>query len=79
VDSLFNSRNHFILNYLVDEKQIDSQSIKISNTLDEKSAQFESTPRYTTDFIVDESKRISANNSPIPNHTKHGKQSTPIV
>jgi hypothetical protein len=51
---LFEKRNKFILNYLVNEKQIDPQAIKISNTTDEKSAQFESTARYTIEFIADE-------------------------
>jgi hypothetical protein len=54
VDILFDLRNRFIINYLVNEKQVDSLAIKISNTADEKSAQFESTPRYTIDFVVDE-------------------------
>jgi hypothetical protein len=51
---LFEQRNRFILNYLVNEKQLDAGSIIISTTMDEKSAQFESTPRYIIEFIVDE-------------------------
>jgi hypothetical protein len=54
VDILFETRNKFIINYLVNEKKINPLSIKISNTTDEKSAQFESTPRYTIEFVVDE-------------------------
>lgn len=54
VDKLFALRNQQIINYLVNEKKIDASRIHISNTADEKSAEFESTPRYTVDFVVDE-------------------------
>jgi hypothetical protein len=54
VDKLFAIRNKMILDYFVTEKQLDSTRIKITNTTDEKSAQFESTPRYTVEFVVDE-------------------------
>jgi len=54
VDKLFAIRNKMVLDYFVKEKQIDSTRIKITNTLDEKSAEFESTPRYTVEFVVDE-------------------------
>jgi hypothetical protein len=54
VSGLFETRNQFILNYLVNEKHLDSLSVKLSNTSDEKSAQFESTPRYEIEFVVDE-------------------------
>jgi hypothetical protein len=54
VDIFFETRNKFIINYLVNEKKIDPLSIRISNTTDEKSAQFESTPRYMIEFVVDE-------------------------
>jgi hypothetical protein len=42
------------LDYFVKEKLIDSTRIKITNTTDGDSAQFESTPRYTVEFVVDE-------------------------
>jgi len=54
VDKLFAIRNKMILDYFVTEKQLDSTRIKITNTTDEKSAQFESTPRYMVEFFVDE-------------------------
>jgi hypothetical protein len=54
VQKLFDLRNQLILNYLVNEKKLDASRIKISNTANEKSAEFESTPRYTVDFNVDE-------------------------
>jgi hypothetical protein len=54
VDKLFAIRNKMVLDYFVNEKHIDSTRIKITNTLDEKSAEFESTPRYTVKFVVDE-------------------------
>ena len=54
VDDLFAIRNKLILDYLVNEKKIEPTRITISNTLDEKSAEFESTPRYMVDFHVDE-------------------------
>lgn len=54
VDKLFTIRNKMILDYFANEKQIDSTRIKITNTPDEKSAEFESTPRYTVEFVVDE-------------------------
>lgn len=54
VNNLFAIRNKMILDYFVKEKQIDSTRIKITNTADEKSAEFESTPRYTVEFVVDE-------------------------
>jgi hypothetical protein len=54
VNNLFAIRNKMVLDYFVKEKQIDSTRIKITNTLDEKSAEFESTPRYTVEFVVDE-------------------------
>ncbi|MDO9254277.1 MAG: DUF748 domain-containing protein [Bacteroidales bacterium] len=54
VDKLFAIRNKMVLDYFVKEKQIDSTRIKITNTLDEKSAEFESTPRYAVEFVVDE-------------------------
>ena len=54
VDTLFEMRNRFILNYLVNEKQVDSKSVRIINTVDEKSAQFESSPKYSIDFVAEE-------------------------
>jgi len=54
VDKLFAIRNKMILDYFVTEKQLDATRISITNTTDEKSAQFESTPRYTVEFVVDE-------------------------
>ena len=54
IDKLFAIRNKMVLDYFVKEKQIDPTRIKITNTLDEKSAEFESTPRYTVEFVVDE-------------------------
>lgn len=54
VEKLFATRNKLITDYLVTEKQLDPTRIRISNTTDEKSAQFESTPRYTVEFVVDE-------------------------
>jgi hypothetical protein len=54
VDKLFAIRNKMVLDYFVNEKQLDSTRIKITNTTDEDSAQFESTPRYTVEFFVDE-------------------------
>jgi hypothetical protein len=54
VDKLFAARNKMVLDYFVKEKQVDATRIKITNTLDEKSAEFESTPRYTVEFVVDE-------------------------
>ena len=54
VDKLFAIRNKMVLDYFVKEKQIDSTRIKITNTTDEKSAEFESTPRYIVEFVVDE-------------------------
>jgi hypothetical protein len=54
VDKLFAIRNKLVLDYLVNVKQIDSTRIKITNTTDEDSAQFESTPRFTVKFVVDE-------------------------
>lgn len=54
VEKLFILRNKMILDYLVNEKLIDPTRIKISNTTDENSAKFESTPRYTVEFFVDE-------------------------
>jgi len=54
VNKLFETRNMFILDYFVNEKKIDASRITITNTADEKSAQFESTPRYTVEFHVDE-------------------------
>ena len=54
VNNLFAIRNRLILNYLVDEKKLDPSRINISDTNDEKSAEFESTPRYTVEFFVDE-------------------------
>ena len=54
VNNLFALRNRLILDYLVNEKKLDPSRITISNTTDEKSAEFESTPRYTVEFHVDE-------------------------
>ncbi len=54
VNNLFAIRNRLILNYLVNEKKLDPSRITITNTTDEKSAEFESTPRYTVEFHVDE-------------------------
>jgi hypothetical protein len=54
VDKLFAIRNKLIMDFLVNEKQIDPTRIKITNTTNEDSAKFESTPRYTVDFFVDE-------------------------
>ena len=52
--SYFARRNRLVSNYLIGERQIDPARIKLSNTTDEKSAQFESTPRYKISFFVDE-------------------------
>lgn len=57
-DSLFARRNRMVRDYLIVEKKIDPARIKISNTTDEKSAQFESTPRYKVNFFVDEDEQI---------------------
>jgi hypothetical protein len=54
VDKLFAIRNKLIIDYLVNEKKMDPIRITITNTTDEKSAEFESTPRYTVEFHVDE-------------------------
>jgi hypothetical protein len=54
VDKLFAIRNKLIMDFLVNEKQLDAARIKISNTTNEDSAQFESTPRFTVEFFVDE-------------------------
>jgi len=54
VNNLFAIRNRLILNYLVNEKKLDPSRITITNTTDEKSAEFESTPRFTVEFYVDE-------------------------
>jgi hypothetical protein len=54
VEKLFAFRNKLVLDYFVKGKRLDSTRIKITNTLDEKSAEFESTPRYTVEFVVDE-------------------------
>ena len=54
VNNLFAIRNRLILNYLVNEKKLDPSRITITNTTDDKSASFESTPRYTVEFHVDE-------------------------
>lgn len=54
VDKLLAARNKLVMDYLVNEKQIDPTRIKITNTSDEKSAEFESTPRFTVEFVVDE-------------------------
>jgi hypothetical protein len=54
VDKLFAIRNKLIMDFFVNEKQLDPARIKISNTTDEDSAQFESTPRFTVEFFVDE-------------------------
>jgi len=54
VNNLFALRNKMVMDYFVKEKQIDATRIKITNTADEKSAEFESTPRYTVEFVVDE-------------------------
>jgi hypothetical protein len=51
---LFASRNKLVMEYLVNEKKIDPKRITISNTTDEKSAEFESTPRFTVEFHVEE-------------------------
>ena len=54
VDKLFAIRNKLIMDYLVNVKKTDPNRISITNTMDEKSAEFESTPRFTVDFNVDE-------------------------
>ena len=54
VNNLFAIRNRLILNFLVNEKKLNPSRINISDTNDEKSAEFESTPRYTVEFFVDE-------------------------
>jgi hypothetical protein len=54
VDNLFAIRNKLISDYMVNEKKLDSTRIKIANTTDEKSAEFDSTPRYTVELFVDE-------------------------
>ncbi len=54
VDSLFSRRNQLLYNYFVNERKVDAKRVKITNTGDEKSAQFESTPRYKVTFFVDE-------------------------
>jgi len=54
VDNLFAIRNKLVLDYLVNEKKLDPKRITITNTTDEKSAEFESTPRYTVEFHVEE-------------------------
>jgi hypothetical protein len=54
VDSYFAIRNKLIMDYLVNEKKIDPSRISILNTTDETSAAFESTPRYTVEYHVDE-------------------------
>jgi hypothetical protein len=54
VDNLFDCRNKIGMDYLVNEKKIDPNRITISNTTDEKSAEFESTPRFTVEFHVEE-------------------------
>jgi len=54
VDKLFAIRNKLIMDYLVNVKKTDPNRISITNTMDEKSAGFESTPRFTVDFNVDE-------------------------
>ena len=50
VDKLFAIRNKLVLDYLVNEKQIDPIRVKITNTTDEKWAEFESTPRFTVEL-----------------------------
>lgn len=54
VEKLFAIRNKLVMDYLVNEKKIDPVRVKITNTTDEKSAEFESTPRFTVEFVVDE-------------------------
>jgi len=54
VDNLFAIRNKLVMDYLVSEKKVDPSRITITNTTDEKSAEFESTPRFTVEFHVDE-------------------------
>jgi hypothetical protein len=54
VDTLFAQRNRSIVGYLTTEKTIDPKRIKISNTDDEETAKFESTPLYKIDFFVDD-------------------------
>lgn len=54
VDYLFSRRNQLLYNYFVNERKVDAKRVKINNTGDEKSAQFESTPRYKVTFFVDE-------------------------
>jgi hypothetical protein len=54
VERLFAFRNRMIMDCLVNGKQMDPTRIKITNTSDEASAKFESTPRYTVEFFVDE-------------------------
>lgn len=54
VNKLFATRNKLLLDYFAISRGIDSTRIKISDTSDETSAQFESTPRYTVEFAVEE-------------------------
>jgi hypothetical protein len=54
VDLLFEMRNRFVLNYLLEIKKINPLLVKIGNTTDEKSARFESSPKYNIDFMVEE-------------------------
>lgn len=54
VEELFAIRNRVVTDYLVNVKHIDPARIIVNNTSDEKSAQFESTPRFTVEFEVDE-------------------------
>jgi hypothetical protein len=54
VDKLFAIRNKLIMAYFVNETKIDATRILISNTTNEDEAQFESTPRFTIEFVVDE-------------------------
>ena len=53
-DSLFSYRNRFVTNYLVRQKQIDSQRIKIKLITNQDSARFEPTPHFAIDFFVEE-------------------------
>jgi hypothetical protein len=54
VEKLFAIRNKLVMDYFANEKQLDSTRILILNTTDEDSAQFESTPRFTVEFVVEE-------------------------
>lgn len=54
VDSLFELRNQLVFSYLTKEAKIVPERLRISNTSDEKSAQFESSPFYKIVFFAEE-------------------------